>query len=184
MCAKWWSTAAIAAALTASTIWFKEGGGSAPEAFTMLELGVRGGRRCVTQGLNIRGENGGVSLSLCSAAWNIKGGTCRLSRPVRRGCRPESLSEVPEKVPRLAFPRPLEGSSRRRCPVVEEEHCLKNQSGRYVVLQRFRGGSHGAIAHRRGCHRPLPGGHGGVGWRSRLGRWGGCGPPSRGPERG
>ena len=87
----------------------------------MLELGARGGRRCVTRGLNIRGGNGDLSLSLCSAAWNIKGGTCRLSRPVRRWCRPESLSEVPEKVARLAFPRPLEGSSRRRCPGVVEE---------------------------------------------------------------
>ena len=85
----------------------------------MLELGARGGRRCVTRGLNIRGGNDGVSLSLCSTAWNIKGGTCRLSRPVRRGCRPESLSE-PEKVARLAFPRPLEEFSRRRCPVVVE----------------------------------------------------------------
>ena len=84
----------------------------------MLELGTRGGRRCVTRGLNIRGGNDGVSLS-CSAAWNIKWGTCRRSRPVRRGCGPESLSE-PEKVARLAFPRPLEGSSRRRCPVVVE----------------------------------------------------------------
>ena len=85
----------------------------------MLELGVRGGRRCVARGLNIRGGNGGVSLSFFSAAWNIKGGTCRLSRPVRRGCRPESLSE-PDKVARLAFPQPLEGSLRRRCPVVVE----------------------------------------------------------------
>ena len=87
----------------------------------MLELEARGGRRCVTRGLNIRGENGGVLLSLCSAAWNMQGGTCRLSRPVRRGCRPESLSEVPGKVAGLAFPRPLEGSSRRRCRVVVEE---------------------------------------------------------------
>ena len=99
----------------------QRGGGPAPEAFTMLELGARGGRRCVTRGPKLRGGNGGVSLSLCSAAWNIRGGSCRLSRPVRRGCRPESLSEVPEKVARLAFPRPLEGSSRRRCPVVVEE---------------------------------------------------------------
>ena len=79
----------------------------------MLELGTRGGRRCVTRDLNIRGGNDGVLIS-CSAAWNIKGGTCRLSRPVRRGCRPESLSEVPKKVARLAFPQPLEGSSRWR----------------------------------------------------------------------
>ena len=85
----------------------------------MLEVGARGGRRGITRGLSICGGNGGVSLLLFSAAWNIKGGTCRLSRPVRRGCRPESLSE-PEKVARLAFPLPLEGSSRRRCPVVVE----------------------------------------------------------------
>ena len=71
MCARWRSTAAIAATVTASTIWCREGGGSAPEAFTMLELGARGGRRCVTRGLNISGGNGGVSLSLCSTAWNI-----------------------------------------------------------------------------------------------------------------
>ena len=85
----------------------------------MLEVGARGGRCCVTRGLNIRGGNSGVSLSLISAASNMKGGTCRRSRPVRRGCRPELLSE-PEKVARLAFPRPLEGSSQRRCPVVVE----------------------------------------------------------------
>ena len=84
----------------------------------MLKLGARGGRRCVTRGLNIRGGNDGVSLSR-SAAWNIEGGTCRRSRSVRRGCGPESLSE-PEKVACLAFPRPLEGLSRRRCPVVVE----------------------------------------------------------------
>ena len=112
MCARWRSTAAIAAAVTASTIWFKEGGESASEAFIILELGTREGRRCVTGGLNIRGGNDGVSLS-CSAAWNITGVTCRRSRSVRRGCGPESLSK-PEKVARLAFPRPLEGSSRRR----------------------------------------------------------------------
>ena len=45
----------------------QRGGGSASEAFIMLELGARGGRRCVTRGLNIRGGNDGVSLS-CSAA--------------------------------------------------------------------------------------------------------------------
>ena len=84
------------------------GGGSASEAFTILELGARKGRRCVTRGLNIRGGNDGVPLS-CSAAWNITGGTCPRSRSVRRGCGPESLSES-EKVARLAFPRPLVGS--------------------------------------------------------------------------
>ena len=93
-------------------------GGSASKAFIMPKLGTREGRRCVTRGLNIRGGNDGVSLSR-SAAWNIKGGNCRRSRPVRQGCEPESLSE-PEKVARLAFPRPLEGSSRRRCSVVVE----------------------------------------------------------------
>ena len=112
MCARWRSTVAIAAAVTASTIWFKEGGESASEAFIILELGTHEGRRCITRGLNIRGGNDGVSLS-CSAAWNITGGTCRRSHSVRRGCGPDSLSE-PEKVARLAFPRPLEGPSRRR----------------------------------------------------------------------
>ena len=96
----------------------QRGGGSASEAFIILELGTHGGRHCVMRGLNIRGGNDGVSLS-CSAAWDIIGGACRRSRPVRRGCRPESLSE-PEKVARLALPRPLEGSSRRCCPVVVE----------------------------------------------------------------
>ena len=46
----------------------QRGGGSAPEAFTMLEFVARGGRHCVTRGLNIRGGNGGVSLTLRSAA--------------------------------------------------------------------------------------------------------------------
>ena len=113
MCARWRSTAAIAAAVTASTIWFKGGGGgSASEAFTVLEIGAREGRRCVARGLHIRGGNEGMSPS-SSAAWNIMGGTCRRSRSVLRGCGPESLSE-PEKVARFDFPRPLEGSSRRR----------------------------------------------------------------------
>ena len=79
MCARWRSTAAIAAVVTASTICLKEGGGSASEAFTVLEIGAHEGRCCVTRGLNIRGGNDGVSLS-CSAAWNITGGTCRRSR--------------------------------------------------------------------------------------------------------
>ena len=92
-------------------------------------LGARKGRRCVTRGLNTRGGSDGVSLS-CSAAWNIPGGTCRRSYPVRRGCGPESLSE-PERVARLAFPRPLEGSSRRRWPVVVEES-LAEESIRLV----------------------------------------------------
>ena len=67
----------------------------------------------------MHGGNYGVSPS-SSAAWNITGGTCRWSRSVRWGCGPESLSE-PEKVARLEFPRPLEGSSRRRWPVIVEE---------------------------------------------------------------
>ena len=37
-----------------------------------------------------------------------------MSRLACRDCWPESLSEVPENVARLDFPRPLEGSSRRR----------------------------------------------------------------------
>ena len=88
------------------------GGGAASEAFTVLEVGAREGRHCVAGGLNIRGGNDGVSPS-SSAACNIMGGTCRRSRSVLRGCGPESLSE-PEKVARFEFPRPLEGSSRRR----------------------------------------------------------------------
>ena len=71
MCARWRSTAAIATTVSASPIWFKEGGGSASDAFIMLELGAREGRRCVTWGLNIRGGSNGVSLS-CFTAWNIK----------------------------------------------------------------------------------------------------------------
>ena len=42
-----------------------------------------------------------------------------------------SLSKVPEKVARLAFPRPPEGSSWRRCPVVAEES-LAEDSARSV----------------------------------------------------
>ena len=45
----------------------QRGGGSASAAFIMLELGARGGRRCITLGLNNRGGNDGVSLS-CPAA--------------------------------------------------------------------------------------------------------------------
>ena len=85
MCARWRSTAAIAAAVTASTICCREGGESAPGVSSMLVFATRGG-------------------------------TCRLSsrsRPGRRGCWLESLSEVPGGVARLAFPRPREGSSRR-----------------------------------------------------------------------
>ena len=39
------------------------------EIVIIVELRTRGGRRCVTRGLNIRGGNDGVSLSR-SAAWN------------------------------------------------------------------------------------------------------------------
>ena len=131
MCARWRSTAVIAAAVTASTIWFKEGGGSASEAFTILELGVREGRRCVIRSLNICGGNDSVSLS-CSAAWNITGGTCRRSCPVCRGCGPKSRSE-PERVARFGFPRPLEGSSRRRWLVVAEESLVEES----IRLVRF-----------------------------------------------
>ena len=149
---RWRSTAAIAAAVTASTICLREGAEAASEpctvldrsctvldigaregaaaeprtvldkSCTVLDIGAREGRRCVTRGLNIFGGNDGVSLS-DSAAWNITGGTCRRSRSVLRGCWPLgaelSLSE-PENVARLAFPRPLEGSSRRRWPVGAE----------------------------------------------------------------
>ena len=156
---RWRSTAAIAAAVTASTICLREGAEAASEpctvldrsctvldrsctvldigaregaaaeprtvldkSCTVLDIGAREGRRCVTRGLKIFGGNYGVSLS-DSAAWNITGGTCRRSRSVLRGCWPLgaelSLSE-PENVARLAFPRPLEGSSRRRWPVGAE----------------------------------------------------------------
>ena len=145
---RWRSTAAIAAAVTASTICLREGAeaasgprtvldrsctvldigareGAASEprtvldrSCTVLDIGAREGRRCDTRGLKILGGNDGVSLSV-SAAWNITGGTCRRSRSVLRGCGAESLSE-PENVARLAFPRPLEGSSRRRWPVGAE----------------------------------------------------------------
>ena len=177
---RWRSTAAIAAAVTASTICLREGAEAASEPCTVLgrsctvldigvregaaseprtvldigaregaaseprtvldigaregaaseprtvldrscmvlDIGAREGRRCDTRGLKILGGNDGVSLSV-SAAWNITGGTCRRSRSVLRGCGAESLSE-PENVARLAFPGPLEGSSRRRWPVGAE----------------------------------------------------------------
>ena len=145
---RWRSTAAIAAVVTASTICLREGAEAASEpctvldksctvldigaregaaseprtvldkSCTVLDIGARESRRCVTRGLKIFGGNDGVSLS-DSAARNITGGTCRRSRSVLRGCGAESLSE-PENVARLAFPRPLEGSSRRRWPVGAE----------------------------------------------------------------
>ena len=68
MCARWRSTAAIAAAMTASTMCCKEGGRSAPGAFSMREFATRVGRRCVcSRCLDIRGGNGGVSIPLRSA---------------------------------------------------------------------------------------------------------------------
>ena len=68
MCARWRSTAAIAAAVTASTICCREGGESAPGAYSALVFATRGGRRCVcSRHLDIHGGNGGESLSLCSA---------------------------------------------------------------------------------------------------------------------
>ena len=69
MCARWRSTADIAAEVTASTICCREGGESAPRVFFQLELATRGGRRCVcSRCLDIRGRNGGASLPLRSAA--------------------------------------------------------------------------------------------------------------------
>ena len=53
---------------------------------------------------------------------------CRVDLALRRGCWLESLSEVPERVPRLAFPRPLKGSSRRRCPVAVEESLAEDSA--------------------------------------------------------
>ena len=132
---RWRSTAAIAAAVTASTICLREGAEATSEpctvldrSCTVLDIGAREGRRCVTRGLKILGGNDGVSLSV-SAAWNITGGTCPRSRSVLRGCGAESLSE-PEKVVRLAFPRPLEGSSRRRWPVGPELSLAEELSDR------------------------------------------------------
>ena len=132
---RWRSTAAIAAAVTASTICLREGAEAASEpctvldrSCTVLDIGAREGRRCVTRGLKFLGGNDGVSLSV-SAAWNITGGTCRRSRSVLRGCGAESLSE-PENVARLAFPRPLEGSSRRRWPVGAELSLAEEDSDR------------------------------------------------------
>ena len=84
----------------------------------------------------------------------MRGGAYLLSsrsRPARRGCWLESLSEVPEKVARLAFPRPLEGSSRRRCLVVAEES-LAEDSARSV-----RGGAAASRSVSR-THCPPPGG--------------------------
>ena len=179
---RWRSTAAIAAAVTASTICLREGAEAASEpctvlgrsctvmdiglregaaseprtvldrsctvldiearegaaseprtvldkSCTVLDIGARESRRCVTRGLKILGGNDGVSLS-DSAAWNIMGGTCRRSRSVLRGCGAESLSE-PENVARLAFPPPLEGSSRRRWPV-GAELSLAEESDRWA----------------------------------------------------
>ena len=157
--------AAIAAAVTASTICCKEGAESASDACTVLGIGAREGRRCVIRGLSMRGGNDGVS-TFSSAAWNITGGTCRRSRSVRWGCGPESLSE-PEKVARFEFPRPLEGSSRRRWPVVVEESLARTPSG-WRGPSRSYGGCREAIVHRRWYHKPLPRGHGGGGSRSRL----------------
>ena len=55
---RWRSTAAIAAAVTASTIWLREGAEAASEpctvldrSCTVLDIGAREGRRCVTRGL-------------------------------------------------------------------------------------------------------------------------------------
>ena len=138
---RWRSTAAIAAAVTASTICLREGAEAASEPCTALDIaksctvqdiGAREGRRCVTRGLNILGGNDGVSLSV-SAAWNITGGTCRQSCSVLRGCGAESLSE-PEKVARLEFPRPLEGSSRRRWLVGAELSLAEEDSDRVARL--------------------------------------------------
>ena len=66
MCARWRSTAAIATAVIASTICCIEGGKSAPGAYSALVSATREGRRCAcSRRLDIRGGNGGASLSLC-----------------------------------------------------------------------------------------------------------------------
>ena len=130
--------AAIVAAVIASTICCMGGSESALGVVCTLvsarvafswRLSTRvsatreGRRDTCSRRLEIRGGNDGASLSFWFAAWYIRGVTCLLeglSRPACRCCWPESLSEVPENVARLAFPRPLEGSSRRR-GLAEEE---------------------------------------------------------------
>ena len=69
MCARWRSTAVIAAAVIASTIYCIEGDESAPGAYSAPVFATCGGRRCVcSRRLDIRGGNGGASLPLGSAA--------------------------------------------------------------------------------------------------------------------
>ena len=156
MCARWRSTAATAAAVTASTIWFKGGVGSASEAFTVLEIGAREGRRCVARGLHIRGGNEGMSPS-SFAALNIMvlavglvqsfGGAGRSRCPSQRRW-PVSIS--------LGRWRALHGGADRWW---WRSHLLKTPSD----LPRSWGGCRRAIVRRRWCHKPFPGGHGGAG---------------------
>ena len=69
MWARWRPTAAIAAAVIASTICCIEGGESAPGAYSALVSATGEGRRCASsRRLDIHGGNGGASLSSCSAA--------------------------------------------------------------------------------------------------------------------
>ena len=156
MQARWRSIAVIAAAVIASTICCMGGSESALGALSTLvsarvslswclgsRVSTREGRRdTYSRRLAIRGGNDGVSLSL-SAAWYIRGVTCLLeglSRPACRCCWPESLSEVPENVARLAFPRPLEGSSRRR-GLVEVEVLEESDLAERLVVLRARSAS-------------------------------------------
>ena len=169
MCARWRSTAAIAAAVTASTICCREGGRSAPEAFTMLEFVARGGGRCVTRGLNIRGGNGGVSLPLRSAAIYKKVLSVCLVLCVGGAGRSHYLMCLR----RWSVWRSHGRSNGLRSGAVRwwwRSRWQKNQPDQDGVSKRCRGGSHGPIARRLGCHRPIPRGHGGVGWRSPPGR--------------
>ena len=132
MCARWRSTVASAAAVTASTICCREGGGSAPEAFTTLEFVAHGGRRWVTRGLNIRGGNGGVLLPFTLRSVKYIRGYLPSVSSYASGMLAGVTIRCAIEGGRLAFPRPLEGSSRRPCSVVVEESLAEEpvRSGR------------------------------------------------------
>ena len=69
MCARWRSTAAIAAAVIASTMCCIEGGESTLGALSALVSATREGRRWArSRRLDIRDGNGGASISSCSVA--------------------------------------------------------------------------------------------------------------------
>ena len=172
---RWRSTAAIAAAVTTSTICLREGAEAASEpctvlgmakSCTVLDIGARKGRRCVTRGLKILGGNGGVSLSV-SAAWNITGGTCRRSRSVLGGAArsrypsPRRLS-VWSSLGRWRVPRGGVGRWGLSCRLSKK--ILTGWRGSFKIYE----GCRGANARREGCHKPRPGGREGGVSRSRL----------------